>query len=285
MNYVIKNSALWVEFSSIGGELLSIKTADGLEYIWQGDKKYWGSRSPILFPYCCRLFDGRYTHKGQSYDGNIHGFIRKSELSDVTVGDDFIIFRKVSDSETKKLYPFDFIFELKYSLSGNSLISEIKVTNTGCEELYYCQGMHPGFNVPLDGGCFEDWYIEFGGVASPRRILFSESKFCCGYSDFSPSLDGGTKLALNHALFDVDAYPSVSIRSDASDRSVTVDFPDSQAIGFWQPDHTDAPFVCIEPLGGIPSFDGIVDELSKKPFARCVAPGESHTDTVTVTVK
>ena len=289
MNYTIKNDLLTAEFSSVGAELLSLRGA--VEYLWQGDKKYWGSRSPILFPYCCRLFDGYYTHNGVKYEGKIHGFIRHIDFTDVECGDDFIIFRKNSDEQTKALYPFDFAFELKYKLSGRSLICSITVNNTGDCELYYCEGMHPGFNVPLDGGNFEDWYVEFADAKAPRRIIFSKSYFCQDLADFRPSLEDGKKLHLTHSLFDDDAIflldggTSVTLKSDNSTHAVTVDYPDSQAIGFWQPDHTDAPFICIEPLGGIPSFEGVVDEISKKAYVRCVAPTESHTDTVTITVK
>ncbi len=290
MKYTIKNDRLRAEFASLGGELLSLSSNGGLEYIWQGDKKYWGGHSPILFPYCCRLFDGRYTHKGQSFDGNIHGFIRRTEFCDVEAGEDFVIFRKSSDEDTKKLYPFDFEFELKYKLNENNLICEIKVSNTGEEELFYCEGMHPGFNLPLGDGSFDDWYLEFSEPATPRRVLFSESKFCCGDKDFTPCLENGKKLALSHSLFDdeaiflLDACRSVTLKSDISDHSVKVDYPDSQVVGFWQPEHTDAPFICIEPLGGLPSYDGKVDEMSEKAFARCVPSGQSHTDTVTITI-
>ena len=291
MEYFIKNDRISATFSSVGGELLSLKNADGLEYLWQGDEKYWHGRSPILFPYCCRLFGGYYTHKGQKFSGNLHGFIRHLDFSNVEVANDFIIFKKSADEETKLLYPFDFSFELKYTLRGSSLICDITVKNEGNEDLFYCQGMHPGFNVPLDRGNFDDWFIEFADKAAPRRIIFSESKFCKGDCDFSPALKDGKKLPLSHSLFDdeaiflTEACRSLEIKSDVSEHSVTVDYPNAEAVGFWHPEFTDAPFVCVEPLGGIPSFDGVVDEISEKACARRVIPGESHTDTVTITLK
>ncbi len=288
MIYTIENEFLIAKFSSIGGELISVKDKNDTEFIWQGDKKYWGGHSPLLFPYCCRLYEGHYTYRGLRYDGEIHGFIRKRELRDIECGEDFIIFRLTSNTETKALYPFDFIYEFKYKLEKNTLVCALTVKNTGVEELYYCNGMHPGFNVPLDGK-FEDWYLEFSEPAKPRRMLFSESKFCSGDEDFSASLESGVRVPLTHSLFDneaiflLDAAPAVSIRSDISEHFVRVEYPDSEVIGFWQPEFTDAPFICIEPLCGLPSFDGVIDDLKEKAFARRVDADACHTDTVKIT--
>ena len=290
MEHKIQNGVLCAEFSDIGGELLSLTDKSGLEYIWQGDAKYWDGRSPILFPYCCRLYGGHYTYHGEKYFGDIHGFIRETRFSDIENGGDFIVFKTSSNEKTRKLYPFDFEFELKYALEGNTLKCDITVKNLGNVPLYYCEGMHPGFNVPLDKTRFEDWYLEFSSPAAPRRILFSESKFCCGESDFSGELENGTRLALTHSLFDNEAIfltgaaRSVSIKSDISQRKIVIDYPDSAAVGFWQPEHTDAPFLCVEPLNGLPSFDGEIDDIEKKLFSRCVEPEKSHTDTVKITV-
>ena len=43
---ILKNDKLTVEVSSHGAELQSIKNAEGHEYLWQGDEKYWPRRSP-----------------------------------------------------------------------------------------------------------------------------------------------------------------------------------------------------------------------------------------------
>lgn len=52
----LQNEFLTVEVSDLGAELQSIKDADEHEYLWQGDDKYWGRRSPILFPIVCGLY-------------------------------------------------------------------------------------------------------------------------------------------------------------------------------------------------------------------------------------
>ena len=291
MNYVIKNSQLCATVSDLGGELLSLKKGE-TEYIWNGDAKYWSGRSPLLFPYCCRLFGGHYTYRGEKFEGANHGFIRRSLLSVTAVSENSITLTLRANEDTKKLYPFDFEYSITYTLEGDSLVCDTRVCNLGEAVLPYCNGMHPGFNVPLDTDtAFEDWYMEFSEATSPKRILFSEGKFCIGEEDFAPSLVGGTRLPLRHSLFDDDAIfltgaaDSVTLRCDKSEKYVHVSYPGTPVIGFWHMPLTDAPYVCIEPLCGLPSTEGIVDDIEDKKFAKHLGSGESHTDTVVITVK
>ena len=59
MIYTISNDKLCVKISDFGAELQSVTDlADGCEYIWQGDAKYWDDRAPTLFPIC-----GRFTEQ------------------------------------------------------------------------------------------------------------------------------------------------------------------------------------------------------------------------------
>ncbi len=49
--YSIENQYLKIEVSSLGAELQSIFDKEmKQEVLWQGDKKYWGRRAPVLFP-------------------------------------------------------------------------------------------------------------------------------------------------------------------------------------------------------------------------------------------
>jgi len=59
----ISNSILTVEISEHGAELQSIKK-NGKEYLWQGDAKFWGRRSPVLFPNVGRVWENKYRHAG-----------------------------------------------------------------------------------------------------------------------------------------------------------------------------------------------------------------------------
>lgn len=52
MRYTLENENLKVEIDSFGAEIKSVKRkSDNFEYMWCGDKKYWGRTSPVLFPF------------------------------------------------------------------------------------------------------------------------------------------------------------------------------------------------------------------------------------------
>ncbi len=46
MEFALKNEKLSLVVSSLGAEMRSLQSFDGVEYLWQGDPKYWGDRAP-----------------------------------------------------------------------------------------------------------------------------------------------------------------------------------------------------------------------------------------------
>ena len=78
----IKNDFLTASVDTVGAELVSlINKADGTEYLWQGDPTYWTGHAYNLFPICGRLWEGKYTYQGKTYDMNLHGFARKTAFA------------------------------------------------------------------------------------------------------------------------------------------------------------------------------------------------------------
>ena len=60
-DYSISNEKISITVSEHGAELRSIKRlADGREYMWCGDAKYWNRVSPVLFPFVGKLKDQSY---------------------------------------------------------------------------------------------------------------------------------------------------------------------------------------------------------------------------------
>ena len=57
-------------------------------------------------------------------------------------------------------------------------------------------------------------------------------------------------------------------------------FPDAKYVGFWQPDHSDAPFLCIEPWQSLPASDAPegspADQISERKGFVTLAPGASY---------
>lgn len=270
MIYTIENDFLTVQISSLGAELQSVKSTDGCEYLWQGDEKYWGGRAPIMFPICGRFFGGKYTYLGKEYEMGSHGIARHSEFELKNQEKSKITLSLVGNEETKKAYPFDFIFDVTFSLKDSSILVEYKVTNTDEKELIFGLGGHPAFNVPLEKGLdFEDYRVEFEKECEAYRLNFSPTCFCTRNDQLY--LDKKTKaIDLKHDLFDDDAIflyntpKKITLCSDKESRSVTVKFDNMKYIGLWHATKKDAPYVCIEPWCSSPSDDGIVDDLLTK---------------------
>lgn len=268
MIYTLKNNQLTVQISSKGAEIVSAKRG-ACEYVWQTDPEYWMGQTPLLFPICGRLFGGKYTYEGKEYEMNLHGFARASEFETVSVSDSSVVFSLKANETTLAQYPFDFELVVSYTLDGSKVSSTATVKNTGDKILPATFGAHPGFNVPLDNGSFEDWYLEFSEDCTPDELVFSDTCFNTGKKK-AYELKDGRILPLRHELFNIDAIfmdriaPAVTLKSDKSERSVTMSYEGMPYLGIWHKPRTQAPYVCIEPWCGLPSFDGQIDDMSKK---------------------
>ena len=214
MNYTIFNDLIEVTVSDVGAELMSIKSRkDGTEYLWQGDPAFWAGRAYNLFPICGRLTEGKYTFRGETYEMNLHGFVRKSTLDATVLARDKIDFGLRSDERTLKMYPFDFEYHICYSLVGSTVKMEISVVNHTESTMPFALGGHPGFNVPLGGGKFEDWYLEFCPECAPVQVVFSDACLTTDERAEFP-LEDGRRLRLRHDLFDRDAASGTDRRGE-----------------------------------------------------------------------
>lgn len=293
MNYTISNDQIEVTVSDVGAELMSIKSLkDGTEFLWQGDPAFWAGRAYNLFPICGRLAEGKYTFRGETYEMNLHGFVRKSTLDATVLARDKIDFGLRSDERTKAMYPFDFEYHICYSLVGSTVKMEISVINHTDSTMPFALGGHPGFNVPLAGaGAFEDWRLEFCPECEPVHVVFSDA--CLTTEERKPfPLEDGKILRLRHDLFDHDAVVlagtshRVSMKSDLSPHSVTVEVPDAMKyLGIWHAPKKEAPYVCIEPWTSLPAYDGRVDDLETKEDMFELSPLASYELIWTITVE
>ena len=282
MHYTISNSKLSLTVDSMGAQMLSLKTADGTEYLWQGDPAYWKDRAPVLFPWVGRLTNNSYLYSGTPYTMGIHGFAAASEFICAEKTEEQLTLQLCSTEKTLKQYPFRFCFEVIYTLSGSCVEVTYRVRNAGTETMFFGIGGHPGFRVPLtQDGCFEDYQLVFSEVCQPDRVGFSKAVYLNG-EDRPYSLEQGKTLPLRHDLFDEDAIilknmaREVTLRSDASGRGVCVSYPDMPYLGIWHWPGTDAPYVCIEPWTSLPARQDVVEEISCKSDLIRLAPGKTY---------
>ena len=291
MIYTIENEQIKVDISDRGAEMMSlVGKKTGFEYLWQGNATYWASRATVLFPICGRLTDGKYTFGGETYEMILHGFAKLSDFTVVAHNRESITFELVSSEESRKIYPFDFVLRMTYTLDGASVKTAFEVKNPMDSARPFSVGGHPGFNIPFcEGEAFEDYYLEFACKKDCRRLVMSPTCYYTGETE-PMALEDGRILRLRHDLFDNDAIflegmcRKVSLKSTKNDRAITVNWGDMTHVGFWQKPHTDAPYVCIEPWHGVPAYDGKIDDFATKNEFIHLPAGEVYCNEFTVTV-
>ncbi len=284
----IKNDFLVIKIDEKGATLQSIQDAQGKEYLWQGDPKYWEDRAPNLFPYIGRFTEGKYCLDGQNYEMDIHGFAKDMMFEFAQDSDREISFWLKDNEETKRQYPYAFEFGVTYTLHENKLSVLYIVKNKSNRIMYFGVGAHPGFFVPMeDGLAFEDYYLEFNKTAPVKRVGFSEDCFVNGeYEDFM--LEEGVRLPLTHDMFDDDAIVltdmsrTVTLKSDKGSKAVRVEYPDMKYLGIWHWPKKDAPYVCIEPWSSLPSRKDIVEDLSTKPSLLSLEAGKEYKNQIEI---
>lgn len=278
MIHTLKKDRIEIRVDTLGAELKSIR-CDGWEYLWQGDPAYWTGQSPILFPIIGGLPDGRYTWKGKSYEMGPHGFARKMEFELAGRTDDTLTFRITDNSHTRAQYPFSFVLEVFYTISGNTLHEGFRVQNTGEEEMPFSVGGHPGFNCPLEPGKeFTDYSLRFEKPESLLRRIKRDGLLCGESQVF---LDDRAEKELTHGLFYDDAVILkdlasrwVELSSDEGGRSVRVDFTGFPDLGIWSC-RNDGPYVCIEPWFGVDSTKGDSGAFEEKEGLRLLSAGDT----------
>ncbi len=291
MEYTIENAKIKVTVTDMGAEMTSlILKKTGVEYLWQADPEYWTGHAYNLFPICGRLWEGKYTYQGKTYEMNLHGFARKTAYELAAQTETSLTFRLVDSDVTYAQYPFHFELLLTYTLDGASVITTFHIQNNDEKELIYAIGGHPGFNVPLaEGETFEDYTISFAEKCEPEQLCMSETCYYLG--ETKPfKVRCGKIFKLSHDLFDNDAIfltnvaNEVTLKSGVSKRFVKVTYPDLPYVGFWHKPQTEAPYVCIEPWASVPADDGKVDDLETKRSMLRLASGAEHEQSFTITI-
>lgn len=264
----IENELLRVSVEELGAELRSIygkKT--GTEYLWQGDSKYWAGRAYNLFPIIGRLHEGKYDVYGQTYEIAPHGLVRKRMLVVTEQTATSVTFALPMDDAMRTSYPFEYNYSIEYVLEGNKLLMNVKVENKGDKTMYYCIGGHPGFNVPFDGGKFEEYFITFPKAGETKWHRFSENILMSGEVVDYPLPEN--KLYLKHELFGLDAVVlgntgGLAVLSNGGSKKVIMDYSSMPYMGVWHKPQTDAPFICLEPWSALPARDHYREDFAKK---------------------
>lgn len=278
----LENEFLCARIALRGGELQSLRSRQGIEYIWQADPEFWPMHSPGLFPIVGRSGTQGTLLEGSVYQMPMHGFLMGSELEPEWVGQTECMLTLHSSKVTHVWYPYDFVFRMHYILQGDRLALRSSVKNTGERRLYYGLGGHPGFRVPLgEDSRFEDCFLSFQTPGDITRVEMTPAGYVSGVRT-KAMLDNGN-IKLRHSLFDRDAVVlentggQITLTDPAAGHGIRMEYSDFPYLGLWHNPGRKAPFVCLEPWSTLPSRKIPVEDLREKPDIRTLAPGEEET--------
>ena len=283
----IASDRLRATISPLGAELQSLATADGDEWLWDGDPAWWTGRAPILFPVVGTVAGGVIRVDGAAYPMAKHGIARHRTFDLVANDAASATLRLAADAETRASYPFEFALDLQYAVSGATLTITAVIENRDSRALPASFGFHPAFRWPLpEAGARADHIVRFAEdePAPIRRI--DPSGLLTAAPHPSP-VDGDT-LHPQDAMFADDAL----IFDEARSRSlwfgvpgrpgVRLSYPDLPLLGIWT--KPGAPYLCLEPWQGVSDPVGYAGAFADKPGTISIAQGGTRSFTLTIEV-
>lgn len=280
---VLDNGVLRVEIAELGAEIRRV-TMDGEERFYDGNPEFWTGVAPILFPICGGLKDGKYILDGKTYEIEKHGFARKSLFEVEWATDTQAVFLLKESDKTLKSFPWTFEFRVKYTLSGSSIKTEYDIFNTDSKRMYVSVGAHEAYACP-EG--VEDYDVIFEKKETLNAHRLAQN---CVSRERDTVLKDSDTLPLYNKYFELDALiftdhksRFVTLRNRKTGKEVSVSFPDCNYLLIWT--KPNAPYVCIEPWAGFPSYIDEGYDITQKEGMNKVESGEHYINTHTVYLK
>jgi galactose mutarotase-like enzyme len=280
----LKNAHIEASFVAAGAELQTLRDSLSRDFLWNGDPAWWKGRAPLLFPIVGRVPRDHILAGGRQYPMRQHGLARISDFTLVRASPEECVFRLQSSPETLAHYPYDFLLDVTYALSGATLSLAAVVTNPGPVPIPISFGFHPAFLRPLPGSDGKGDHAVIFDEDEPAPVRRLKDGLLLD-ERFSTPVEG-RELALYEALFANDAIifdqlvsRGVTYRSPSA--SVRIDFPGMPHLGIWS--KPGAGFVCIEPWYGYAAPEGFSGELQEKPGILNLNPGLSATFSMGIT--
>lgn len=282
----LENERYEVTFTEKGGEIASFTDKQtGIQYMYQGNTDFWGGKNPTLFPMVGNTFSKTYEINGKSYAMKNHGLIRYMTLKQQEGEEGEIVMTADSDEQTLQQYPFDFHYEIHYTLSGSQLTIRYLITNTGEEVMPFSFGLHPGFLCPLcEGETFEDYTIRFSNPEKLTQIVMDPQ----GLQSYSEQDVEMQELKLDYQLF--ETYATLIYKGMKS-AYVTLKGPKEHGVklsisgyplfAVWTAKR-DAPFVCLEPWFGHSDFSAVEEDFYHREGTMLLSPKKSFTCAYTI---
>lgn len=275
--YEVEGEQLKLQVDSHGAELKSLKDKKtNREYMWDADPQFWPSTSPVLFPFIGRIHEQKYSYQGREYEISPHGFARDTEFRVTEQAKASITLEMGDSEETRKVYPFAFVFRVTYALENGLLRVSFQVENKGSEKMYFSLGAHPGFFCPEkqnDSGSQKrsDCFLKLEGEKELKKIRCRDVNMDTGlvldsYTEYELQ-DGFLSIAddlfKNDALVLEDHQVNRVSLCGADRKPYLTLSMDAPVYGIWSSVKPGSPFICIEPWFGrcdAQKFRGTLEE-------------------------
>jgi len=282
----IANDILTLELAPRGGELRSIRTADGAEWLWQGDPVWWGGRSPLLFPVVGKSPGDTVTIAGTPYPMPSHGIAR---INDFVVAEDSPSSARLvlqASEETRANYPFSFRLDIAYTLERNRIGIAATVLNRDETGMPLQFGFHPGFVWPLPGSAGKPHVVQLADESEPALYRLDADKLLVRTPQPSPFKAGHLRPEPQH--FEDDAMIFVSGAGGhvafVAEGGARIDMETDNLPNFalWQ--KPGAPFLCLEPWHGTAPWNDQGNALEDRNGVLVLAPGASASFRMDLTI-
>lgn len=285
----LENNRYVVTFSEKGGEILSFTDKEyNLQYMWQGDEEHWSGKNPTLFPIVGNTYSGSYEIDGKTYSMKNHGLIRYATLRCEKDDNEEVVFALDSDEATKQQYPFDFHYEIAYTLQDNKLTIHYTIKNIGTCDMPFSFGLHPGFRCPLvEGEVFEDYQLHFSNPEQLQQLVFDPKKQQAPHYEVSNHQVQDIKLDYDwikkYATIIYKDMKSPFVTLQGKHHGVKVSCKGYPLLAIWTA-KKDAPFICIEPWMGHGDFHDPNVDFYHREGTIILAPAKSYTCSYTIEV-
>lgn len=276
----LTNEQLTIQVDAHGAELCSIR-CNGTEYLWQADPAYWNRHSPVLFPIVGRVWENRYRVGEQEYNLSQHGFARDMKFTLIKETDTELRYRLTDTEATRANYPYAFVLEIGYRISGRRVEVMWQVSNPSSDqELCFQIGAHPAFYYPdYNPDTKERGYFSFDTDAPLVSSRLAE-KGCLSPTEKMPIDLAEGFLPITTDTFGIDTIilenhqvHQVTLHGLDKQPRLKVTFP-MPVVALWSPPGKNAPFVCIEPWYGRCDRAHYEGSFCDKDWMNRLAPGD-----------
>lgn len=288
MEFMIENDLLQVTVTQWGGQIKSVvRKSDGVEHIWNGNPDIWKFHTPVLFPYCGKVKDGKMEIRGKLVENAPpHGVVRTLTHELVSHSADSLTLTVSASEDTLTIFPYQFRFLSTFRLEGECLHHTLTIENTDIEAFSFGIGYHPGFTIPFDTQHSAlDYELRFSDMESPICMETPTGLLNGRYYVMGNNI---RTIPVTEGMFDKGSHCMVNLRSKTlgiyekdSGRAVVCEISNYPYCLIWSQPGT-PQFICIEPWHSLPSTEDGDYAWEKKAAAAVVQPGESWFTTMKI---